>query len=449
MRCIVVFTRVFTCSRLPQHVESSNTGLGEWHQQQHATHQLHDTRLISMKRSQRWIVIAGALGSIFAVGFAAREMLFAQQNHRPQNDKWGPNTVPLPAQSPNRSAMPATVMPGITPPQHAISPNPGGPTAPVQNVSAEQWSRVPQAVPPSHPNPTYPPTYPAQLPSISSSTGYVTSGYLPSPVHVTSGAHAAPGVSLPPNNVFLSPGSHSNTFATSQLLQQYAACDDEAKKEELVSQIKKLVTEQFEEKHAVTKRFLEMLEKTTQKLRDATEKREANKDKIIADRVASLVGRIDGTAWDFDEPSATEIRGIELPRVLSPALGTMSAPAIPANFPPPQMMFLSPPNHHPAQPYSPPSMPNHAYAPYPPAYPAYPTPPQPLYIPPGAHLNPPGAHLNPPGPPKKPGDSSVPTEIGPASLLPTDPSATPTSEATKGSANEDSSLTPKTPEPSE
>lgn len=442
MRCIVVFTRVFSCSRLPQHVESSNAGLGEWHQQQHATHQQHDTRLISMKRNQKWIVIAGALGSIFAVGFAAREMLFAQQNHRPQNDKWGPNTVPLPAYSPKHPSMPAMVPLGVPPSQPAISPYPGGPIAPAQHVNAEQWARSPQDFPPSHPNPSYPPTNPAQTPSISSTTGYVPSGYLPSPVHVTYGAYAAPGVSLPPNNVFLSPGSHSNTLATSRLLQQYAGCDDEAKKEEIVSQIKKLVTGQFEEKHAVTKRFLEMLEKSTQKLRDATEKREANKDKIIADRVASLVGRIDGTAWDFDEPSATEIRGIELPMVLSPAMGTMSAPVIPANFPPPQMMFLSPPNHHPAQPYSPPSMPNHAYAPYPPAYPTYPTPPQPSYIQPGAYLNPPRVV-------PKPSDSSVPAEVGPASLLPKDSSATPTSEVEEGSANEASSQTTKPSEPSE
>ena len=53
-----------------------------------------------MKRTQKWLVIAGALGSIFVVGFAAREMLFAQQNNRPQNDKSGPNSIPLPLPNP-------------------------------------------------------------------------------------------------------------------------------------------------------------------------------------------------------------------------------------------------------------------------------------------------------------------------------------------------------------
>jgi hypothetical protein len=226
------------------------------------------------------------------------------------------------------------------------------------------------------------------------------------------------------------------------LLQQYAACDDEAKKEELVSQIKKIVTSEFEEKHSVTKRMLDSLEKTAQKLREATEKREASKDKIIADRVASLVGRIDGTAWDFDEPTATEIRGIGLPMALSPASGTMSAPAVPANFPPTQMMLLSTPNQFPAHPYSPPGMPNPAYAPYPNAYPSYPTPPQPSYIRPGAYPNPPSVT-------PKPGVSSVPAEVGPASLLPTDPSTTPQSEVIEDSANEASSQTTKPSEPSE
>ena len=74
-----------------------------------------------MKRTQKWLVIAGALGSIFVVGFAAREMLFAQQNNRPQNDTWGPNSIPLPLPNPNarQIPMPAMVPPGTTPPPQA------------------------------------------------------------------------------------------------------------------------------------------------------------------------------------------------------------------------------------------------------------------------------------------------------------------------------------------
>jgi hypothetical protein len=200
------------------------------------------------------------------------------------------------------------------------------------------------------------------------------------------------------------------------LLQQYAVCDDEAKKEELVSQIKKLVTSEFEEKHSVTKRMLESLEKTTQKLREATEKREASKDKIIADRVASLVGRIDGTAWDFDEPTATEIKVIGLPMLVSPTLGTMSAPGMP----------------NPAYPLYPNAYPNAypTYAPYPPtAYPPAPIPPA----------------ITPPSSVYSPG----PSGDGPASLLPTNPTATSPSELNEGELNEVSSQTTKPSEPSE
>ena len=368
-----------------------------------------------MKRTQKWLVIAGALGSIFVVGFAAREMLFAQQNNRPQNDTWGPNSIPLPLPNPNarQIPMPAMVPPVTTPPPQAVSPYPGGPTASIPYSGVQQWTPGPQSFPPSHPNPSYPTPYP--LPTISASTGYV-----PSSVHVSSGAYA------PPGNIHLSPASHSNTLATSRLLQQYAACDDEAKKEELVSQIKKLVTSEFEEKHSVTKRMLESLEKTTQKLREATEKREASKDKIIADRVASLVGRTDGTAWDFDEPTATEIRVIGLPMLVSPTLGTMSAPGMP----------------NPAYPLYPNAYPNAypAYAPYPPtSYP--PTSYPPTSYPPAP--SPPA--ITPPSSVYSPG----PSGDGPASLLPTNPTATSPSELNDGESNEVSSQTTKPSEPSE
>ena len=274
-----------------------------------------------MKRTQKWLVIAGALGSIFVVGFAAREMLFAQQNNRPQNDTWGPNSIPLPLPNPNarQIPMPAMVPPGTTPPPQAVSPYPGGPTASIPYSGVQQWTPGPQSFPPSHPNPSYPTPYP--LPTISASTGYV-----PSSVHVSSGAYA------PPGNIHLSPASHSNTLATSRLLQQYAACDDEAKKEELVSQIKKLVTSEFEEKHSVTKRMLESLEKTTQKLREATEKREASKDKI-ADASESYIGN-DVRPWHAQSslPSLSECLSECLSGLCALSANFLSANFLSANF---------------------------------------------------------------------------------------------------------------------
>lgn len=324
-----------------------------------------------MKRPYRWIVVAGALGGIFIVGFAAREILYAQQqNQRPQNDKWGPNSVPWPPLSAQHLPLPAMVPPGNAPLTHAIAPPPVGPILRTPQLRFEQRVPAPQEFVPLQPNQNYPPTYSVPLPSISSTTAYV-----PSAVQASSSIYAQPVFSTPPSNIYLSPASHSNALATSRLLQEYANCDDEAKREELLSQIKKHVTNEFEEKHAVTRRMLESLEKSAQKFREATEKREENKDKIIADRVASLVGRIDGTEWDYDMSGAA-FPAIGVPTVfefrtaVDPTLGTTVAPSLPPYFPPPQMVYSSIPNHGWSQPYASPGTPGSpAYAPSPNATP--------------------------------------------------------------------------------
>jgi len=455
-----------------------------------------------MKRPFRWIVIAGALGSFFVVGFAAREMLFAQQqNHRPQNDKWGPNSAPLPPLSARQLPLPAMGPPSTVPPPHTIAPNPGGPIPATSQLRYEQWTPAPQSFAQSNVNPSYPAAYPPPIPAASPTTTHASSSvwpaypppipaaspyveYMPPSVQAFSGVYAQPGVSLPQSNIYLSPASHSKALATSRLLQEYATCDDDAKKEEILSQIKKHVTDEFEEKHAVTKRVLESLEKSAQKLREATEKREASKDKIIADRVASLVGRIDGTAWDFVfEAPANANPAIGNPSIpefqisTSPAIWTTSGLTPPAHFQPTQMMFLGSVNHGWSQPNAYPGISSSpAYAPYPNTPPSFPTQPAPNSIRPGPQPIPTRSHgttVPAPGYPPNastystiphPGTLPVPADSvppdattpgttsphsGPAALLPTIPSTPMPDEPTISPTKEPHSEETKPSEPSE
>lgn len=431
-----------------------------------------------MKRPYRWIVVAGALGSFFVVGFAAREMLFAQQqNHRPQNDNWGPNSAPLPPLSARQLPLPAMGPPSTVPPPHTIAPNPGGPIPATSQLRHEQWIPAPQSFAQSNLNPSYPAAYPPPIPTASPTTTHASASvwptypppipaaspyveYVPPSAQAFSGVYAQPGVSSPQSNIYLSPASHSKALATSRLLQEYATCDDDAKKEEILSQIKKHVTDEFEEKHAVNKRVLESLEKSAQKLREATEKREANKDKIIAERVASLIGRIDGTAWDFVfEAPANANPAIRNPMILefqSPtplSIWTTTGPNLPAHFQPTQiqptqMMSIGIPNHGWPQPYAYPGMPGSpAYDPTPSAHPSQPNLSAPNSIRPGTQTIPPHSPGTTEPAPKSPTDALPQT--GPSALLPINPSAPMPDNSSVNQTKKPHSEETKSSEPSE
>ncbi len=166
---------------------------------------------------------------------------------------------------------------------------------------------------------------------------------------------------LPPNSYpALAPPAYSphDSIAIDPLLVEYANSQDDRKKQ-ILEQITKLVQQEFNQRHSAQQQEIKWLEDQLAAKKKAFDKRESLKEKIVNDRVASLIQRADGIGWE-------------------PLL-----PSTPPNpFPPAWTPNTSWPNNAPFTPYSP--------APYLPAPNALPG-----IVPPVGNLQPTSASSSP------------------------------------------------------
>jgi len=86
------------------------------------------------------------------------------------------------------------------------------------------------------------------------------------------------------------------------LVAQYGDLGDDklGEKKDLADQLTKLVNEQFELRQENRENDLAALEEQVRRLREIHAKRNAQKDKIVADRVQQLLRNADGLGWGTD-----------------------------------------------------------------------------------------------------------------------------------------------------
>ncbi|MCE2810803.1 MAG: hypothetical protein LW850_10405 [Planctomycetaceae bacterium] len=86
------------------------------------------------------------------------------------------------------------------------------------------------------------------------------------------------------------------------LLLEYANSNDQRKKQ-ISEQITKSVQLQFDQRHTAQQQEIKWLEDQLAAKKKAFDKRESLKEKIVNDRVASLIQRADGIGWEPLLPS--------------------------------------------------------------------------------------------------------------------------------------------------
>lgn len=117
------------------------------------------------------------------------------------------------------------------------------------------------------------------------------------------------------------------------LLSEYPNSTEDRKKQ-IVEQLTKLVQQEFDARHASQQQEIKALEEHLAQKKKAFEKREKIKEKIVADRVAALVERAEGTGWEPPTPPIPPM----FPPTVEPSwmpLPVPPAPPSPAYGPPP------------------------------------------------------------------------------------------------------------------
>jgi len=94
-----------------------------------------------------------------------------------------------------------------------------------------------------------------------------------------------------------SPTPHGSPILDS-LLREYPNSQEDHKKQ-IAEQITKIVQQEFDARHAAQKQELNELEDLLARKKKAFEKRDSLKEKIVSDRVASLIERAEGTGWEL------------------------------------------------------------------------------------------------------------------------------------------------------
>jgi len=145
------------------------------------------------------------------------------------------------------------------------------------------------------------------------------------------------------------------------LLVEYANSNDQRKKQ-ISEQITKSVQLQFDQRHSAQQQEIKWLEEQLTAKKKAFEKRDVLKEKIVSDRVASLIQRADGIGW---EPLGTSTLPTPVPSTWIPTTSWPDAPFTPYSPAP----YLPAPNALPG--FSPPNapLPPILNAIQPPAYP--------------------------------------------------------------------------------
>jgi len=168
-------------------------------------------------------------------------------------------------------------------------------------------------------------TIASNLPSLAQGTLPPSTSIYPTPIHPVYSTH--------------------EPSATEPLLIQYANSQDDRKKQ-ILEQITQLVQKEFNQRHTAQQQEIKWLEDQLAAKKKAFEKREALKEKIVSDRVASLIQRADGIGW---EPLGTSTLPTPVPSTWIPTTSWPDAPFTPYSpapyLPAPNALpGLSPPN---------------------------------------------------------------------------------------------------------
>jgi hypothetical protein len=94
-------------------------------------------------------------------------------------------------------------------------------------------------------------------------------------------------------------------YSIASLLSTYQSTQDEAKKNQLRTQLNTLVEKQFDRKLAWESQQVAGIQNQLERMQQLVNKRQALREKIVSDRVASLIQQTEGTGWEtsFSPPS--------------------------------------------------------------------------------------------------------------------------------------------------
>ena len=147
---------------------------------------------------------------------------------------------------------------------------------------------------------------------------------------------------LPPiSHPSLAPPSYvrHDSMVIEALLGEYANSQDDRKKQ-IIEQITSLVQQEFNQRHSAQEQELKALELQLAAKKKAFDKREAIKEKIVSDRVASLIQRAEGTGW---EPLGPSMMPSTIPPNWTPVPATPYGPLPLYPSPPSALPGLIPP----------------------------------------------------------------------------------------------------------
>lgn len=211
---------------------------------------------------------------------------------------------------------------------------------------SEQTSPAPSLPPTSFPPATYPqsaPTAPTDAPPVNQPLPRISSAPTFPPPYSTHPS-TSPPPSFPPQVYYsrtypLPPDLNPNTqaiytdeIAIGRLLSEYQSSDDDSRKNQIASEISTIVKQQFERKLQLESLQVQQTQSQFEALKKTVDRRQANKEKIIADRVASLLQKVDGTGWDyFPQPSTWAIPNYYTPAPIQP----LPSYSVPPTFNPP------------------------------------------------------------------------------------------------------------------
>lgn len=143
---------------------------------------------------------------------------------------------------------------------------------------------------------------------------------------VVSNPYAPPTPPVPTSGDWTQPEEYS----IGSLLSEYQSTQDEAKKTQLRAQLNTLIEKQFDRKLAWELQQVAGIQNQLERMQQLVNKRQALREKIVSDRVASLIQQTEGTGWEsslsapsFPAPS------FPVPSFPAPSLPSPVTPAYP------------------------------------------------------------------------------------------------------------------------
>lgn len=124
-------------------------------------------------------------------------------------------------------------------------------------------------------------------------------------------AHAqSAAVGVEPNGLSSMMGSSSRqvsqdrklTRQTDQLVNQYRDTNDTSKRDEMRRELQKVVSAHFDHRQSERQKELVALEEEIKQLRIQHERRQNQKDRIVRDRIESLIREAEGLGWGSPLP---------------------------------------------------------------------------------------------------------------------------------------------------